>query len=321
MAEALHAVGQAFARLGLPDPRLEGTHYVFCLKTLFKAWADEDPAPSRVWPVNITILRALVASLSQATNQLRAQAILDLCTLAFYFLCRPREYALSPATDRGRSKPFHLADTTFSSPTIQRIPANAGSWNDVQHGTHVSLTYTDQKNCTRGEALGHGISGDATLCPVRAIQRRVHHLLHHHASSDCPLYRYYDSSQRPHNVTTREVTLELHRAAAAVYHITHIPPERIEAYSLRSGGATALLISGVDQTAICALGRWKSDAIFLYLRTQPSRLTSNYSRTMLEHGQYSFSPSVASYNDKDLLPLEAPVYLASALQATDSLPP
>ena len=56
VAEALHAVGQAFTRLGLPDPRLEGTHYVFCLKTLFKAWADEDPTPSRVWPVNITIL-------------------------------------------------------------------------------------------------------------------------------------------------------------------------------------------------------------------------------------------------------------------------
>ena len=85
--EALRAVGQAFARLGLPDPRLEGTHYVFRLKTLFKAWADEDPAPSRVWPVNITILRALVESLSQAPAQSRAHAILDLCTLAFYFLC------------------------------------------------------------------------------------------------------------------------------------------------------------------------------------------------------------------------------------------
>ena len=54
--EALHAMGQAFTLLGLPDPRLEGTHYVFCLKTLFKAWADEDPAPSHVWPINITIL-------------------------------------------------------------------------------------------------------------------------------------------------------------------------------------------------------------------------------------------------------------------------
>ena len=138
-------MGQAFARLGLPDTWLDGTHYVFHLKSLFKAWADQDPAPSRVWPVNITILRALVDSLSQAPDCSRAQAILDLCILAFYFLCCPREYALSPATDHGRSQPFSLADTMFSHATNQRIPACAGSWNDVQQGTYVSLTYTDKK--------------------------------------------------------------------------------------------------------------------------------------------------------------------------------
>ena len=85
--EALRAVGQEFSRLGLPDPRLDGTHYVFRLKTLFKAWTDEDPTPSRVWPVNITILWALVACLSTNRDQARAQAILDLSTFAFFFLC------------------------------------------------------------------------------------------------------------------------------------------------------------------------------------------------------------------------------------------
>ena len=46
--EALRAVGQEFSQLGLPDPWLDGTRYVFRLKTLFKAWTDEDPTPSRV---------------------------------------------------------------------------------------------------------------------------------------------------------------------------------------------------------------------------------------------------------------------------------
>jgi hypothetical protein len=73
--------------LGIPDPRLDGTSYVFRLKTLFKAWADSDLAPSRVWPVNVTILRALVMFLSLKDNQPRAQTILDLCVIAFYFLC------------------------------------------------------------------------------------------------------------------------------------------------------------------------------------------------------------------------------------------
>jgi hypothetical protein len=208
-------------------------------------------------------------------------------------------------------------DATFSSPLVQRAPACDGSLNDVQQGTYVSLTYTDQKNATRGEALGHGLSGDPVLCPVLAARRRVLHLREHNASPTCPLYRYYDSTNRSHDVTTRDITSELRRAATAVFHLTNIPPDRIEAYSLRSGGATALLVSGVDETAIRALGRWKSDAIFLYLRTQPSRLTSNYSRSMLSHGQYTFSPSATDYDDKDLLPREAPDSLATTLRAVD----
>ena len=69
MEEALRAMGQEFSRLGLPDPRLDGPRYVFWLKTLFKAWTNEDPTPSQVWPVNITILRALVTCLSTDHNQ------------------------------------------------------------------------------------------------------------------------------------------------------------------------------------------------------------------------------------------------------------
>jgi hypothetical protein len=296
---------------------LDGTRYVFRLRTLYKAWADDDPAPTRVWPVTITILRALAAIHQTHPHQPRSEAITDLATIGFYFLCRPGEYALSPATDRGRSKPFCLRDTTFSSPTIQRAAAATCSLNDVQGGTYVSLTYTDQKNATRGEALGHGRSGDASLCPVRAAQRRVLHLRQHHAPPDCPLYRYFDDTGSPHDVTTGHITSALRAASAAVEHVTNIPPSRVVAYSLRSGGATALLVSGIDETAIRALGRWKSNAIFLYLRTQASTLTANYSRHMLHHGQYSFSPATTQYDDRDLLPLQAPAYLANALNAAD----
>jgi hypothetical protein len=100
-------VGQEFARLGLPDPRMDGPKYAYRLGSLFKAWDDEDPAPSRVWPVNVTILRALLAAwMARHPAQCRAEALLDLCVIAFYFLCRPGEYALSGSTDRGPSKPF-----------------------------------------------------------------------------------------------------------------------------------------------------------------------------------------------------------------------
>ena len=73
--------------------------------------------------------------------------------------------------------------------------------------------------------------------------------------------------------------------------------------------------------AICTLGHWKANAIFLYLWTQHSCLTSNFSCTMLQHGQYNFSPTADTYADKDLLPLEAPTCLTTTLQATDIIPP
>lgn len=243
---------------------------------------------------------------------------MDLCTIGFYFLCRPGEYALSRASDRGRSNPFRLCDTTFSSTAVQRAPAATCPLHDVQAGVYITLTYTDQKNATRGEALGHGASGDPVLCPVRAGQRRVLHLRGYSAPADCPLHTYYTAADTPHHVTTAEITNELRAAAADVQHITHIPPDRIQAYSLRSGGATSLLVSGVDETAIRALGCWKSDAIFLYLRAQASNLTAGYSRNMLHHGQFTFSPSTELYADCDLLPLQASPLLVATLHACDA---
>ena len=133
---------------------------------------------------------------------------------------------------------------------------------------------------------------------------------------DTPLYTFYDRHGRTCHITTTEITHELRAAAATIQHITNIPPDQIEAYGLRSGSATTLLISGVDQTAIRALGRWKSDAIFLYLCTQASSLTTGYAHKMLAHGQYSFSPSADAYADHDLLPLQAPRYLSDALHAS-----
>jgi hypothetical protein len=135
------------------------------------------------------------------------------------------------------------------------------------------------------------------------------------------LHHYFDTTGNPCDITTGDITTALRAAAALVQHITNIPPDCVVAYSLRSGGATALLVSGVDETAIRALGRWKSDAIFLYLRTQASNLTANYARHMFHHGQYSFSPSTDQYNDKDLLPLQAPAYLADTLSTADQETP
>ena len=71
---------------------------------------------------------------------------------------------------------------------------------------------------------------------------------------------------------------------------TGILAKKVTARSLRPGGATALLCANAGTEAIMLLGRWKSDAMFRYLRVQAT--TSTHSQLMLDAGNFTFTPSV-----------------------------
>lgn len=315
VAEALRAVGQRFTELDIPDPRLLSSGKLQPrLKSLLDSFENADPAPSRVWPVNITILQALKTILDSWQDQAQATAILDLSIIAFFFLCRPGEYALTSKSEPGRSSPFRLENVRFTHATKHGFSAVTSSLNDVQAATYVALTYTDQKNATRDESIGHASTTHAFLDPVQATRRRVLHLRAHFAEPAAPLHRYYDSRNKPFDITTTQIGQLLRQAAKSVQHITGIPPDRIQAYSLRSGGATALLCAKVDQTVIQLIGRWKSDAMFRYLRTQAMPVTNHTAHLMLSSGTYTFAPTAANEPDPpDLLPEQTPPAILQAL--------
>ena len=63
----------------------------------------------------------------------------------------------------------------------------------------------------------------------------------------------------------------------------------ITAQSLRSGGATALMCANIDTRVIQLLGRWQSDAMLTYLRTQAFNNHGNFSTKMLSGGTFGFS--------------------------------
>ena len=318
---ALQAVGERFSELGGADPRLPNRKDLSPrLKGLYKFFRNEDPPSSRIWPVCLRILQALQLQLQGHPDQAFAGALLDMTIIAFYFLCRPGEYAISSNTDTGRSTPFRLADVQFASSGHCNIPATTGSLNDVNRADYVSLTFTDQKNAVRGEAIGHHCNGEPTFSPVKAVRRRVLHLRMHNAPPTTPLHTYYPLDRvkgpQPRSISTKDITYHLRLAADAVKHITGIPPDRIQAYSLRSGGATALLCANVDKETIQLIGRWKSDAMFRYLRTQAKELSRNHSKQMFAHGHYTFGPTSAATSTTaythDLLPREAPPAVVAA---------
>ena len=251
VSKALLAVGKGIQQLVDEDPRkLSGSDKLhWRLADLLKAFKRFDPPSERRWPVNATILQAMLELHAPPKwSAERFAAAKDLATMAYFFLLRPIEYSsttkASPKTtdsattdsasatnpgDRLQPDPtltraFTLQDAYFSHASRQHIPATTSDLNDVERATFVSLYFTDQKNGQKGEYASQSTSGVPTLCPVHATRNRVQHLLAHSAPPDTALYQYYGPDNKLHNVTSRDITHILRLAAKKVESITGIPP-------------------------------------------------------------------------------------------------
>jgi len=285
VADALSDIGKTITELGLPDPRkTAGGSIKQPLKQLQVGMAKQDPPPRRIKPVTLTILRQAVEMAQLKSEWDRELA--NILVIAFYFLCRPGEYAQLRVVTR--STPFRLCDVEFYC-GLQLRPAHTAPLNDLMGNDFGQLTFNDQKNAVRGEKSGHGLSTDPLICPVRALERRCLHLRRSGAPSTAALYTVNDG-KKIRNITTSHITTALRRAAASVQHITGIDPLDIQARSLRSGGATALLCARIDPYVIQMLGRWKGESMIKYLHVHALSTQSNFAKQMLDNGDFTLIP-------------------------------
>lgn len=210
-------------------------------------------------------------------------ALMDMMWIAFFFLLRPGEY-LQPAVD---SHPFRLQDVRLYKASTP-LNLSTCSSTDIEHATFVSLTFTTQKNGTRGELIGHGLSGAPIACPVRAVARRVLYLRQYNAPFSTPLCAV-GAALLP--IVPSQLTQLLRTAVISTIDPIGISPTDINAKSLRSTGAMALLNRDVDHDNIQLIGRWKSDSMLRYLHVQAHDLMSGYSSVMLQGGDFKLIPS------------------------------
>ena len=324
---ALGDVGALFTELGQPDPRLADgqRHYVGPLKSWLVALHKEDPASTTVMPCSLAIIQELYRTEPRTSLERHTR---DLITVAFFFLNRPGEILHTNATDSGRSAPFRLEDVSFLRPVSRsdRLCAvrslGYGILNDVKRQRHraANLTYTDQKNCRKGEHVAHGLSGDDHVCPVRALERIVARLLEAGAPLDAPLCRHYTGKKgrnKYKTVTSAMATTMLRKAAAAVQDLTGISPARISARSLRPGGATALLCAGQSPDTISLVGRWRSEAVLRYLRAQATPVAQKFASLMLNHGTFTYLHQLSAVPEFPGVPTNAPVLLREKFDPSD----
>ena len=274
-------IGQTFLHVGANDPRLNSAHSIdFRLQRTLKAWKNGDPAPDRVKPIPIQVIRR-IAFLAQSSPDPTLAAAADMIIIAFFYLLRPGEY-----TDNDKT-PFRLEDVQlFIGDT--RINLTTAPTEQARQARFASLTFTNQKNGVRGEVIGLACSGDPYLCPVQAIIRRVLYLRHHSAPSQTPLARVFYTTTR---VTASLLTTCIRDSVSHLGPSLGFLPQDVSARCLRAAGATALLLAKVDPDVIRLIGRWRSDEMLRYLHVQAYPLMKDYSRQMLSAGMYSLIPN------------------------------
>jgi hypothetical protein len=135
-----------------------------------KGYAKFDDDPTRVKPIPIPLLHE-ATRLATVDGSATALAVSDMLWIAFFFLLRPGEYT-KPASD---SHPFRLCDVKLwlNSTPVHVKNTDAAT---LLQCTFVSLTFSTQKNGTRGEIIGHGRSNNPNACPVHGIACRIIYL-------------------------------------------------------------------------------------------------------------------------------------------------
>jgi len=283
---ALRTIGQAFASLGCPDPRLQPSGKLdLRLSRQLSAYKKQDPPPTRVKPIPFPIITHATA-LCQLANTPAGHAIADMLLLGFYFLLRPGEYAY---TDNPDAAPFRLCDVHLLIHN-RRIHYAQATSQELSRVNYVALEFTTQKNGVRGELVGLGLSGHPVWCPVKTLVRRVSQLKTFNAPPTTPIYSYF--RQRWQRIDTSLLTTYLRNAVTTLGDRYGIRSNEGSVRSLQASGAMALLCARVDTDMIRLLGRWRSDEMLRYLHVQSFPLVAPLAHQMLQHGSFIMIPNL-----------------------------
>ena len=108
---------------------------------------------------------------------------------------------------------------------------------------------------------------------------------------DAPLARSKTHRGRWTNVNPTMITAHL-KATVKLLKGTHLgfTYKDVYARSLWAAGTMALLCSGVNTGIISLIGRWRSDKMLRYLHVQAEPIIRNYSKLMINHGNYNLLP-------------------------------
>ena len=240
---------------GLPDPALASfARLVYVLKGVRRTGLPRR-RPNRL-PITPEILRQIYRLWSREPRQLNRTMLWAAFCLGFFGFMRAGEFTCPSleSFNQGMLSPRDVSVDSHSAPTHLAV--------------HLRQSKTDPFGA--GSTLHLGATGDH-LCPVVAMLA----YLAIRPQSPGPLFLFQDGS-----TLSRPKLIQSLRGALAA---AGIDDSRFSGHSFRIGAATTAARAGLSDSLIQTLGRWKSSAFLLYIRTPVHHLTAVSASLTCDH--------------------------------------
>ena len=256
------------------------------IKRQLEGYRRDDPPPVPQLAVPITVPE-YCCEVGLASTSAKIQATGDLIIIAFYYLLRCGEYTAPRLVKRSdgswqratRTKQFTVNDIGFW--RNGRMLRRTSPLSLLLQADSATLKITNKQNGKMGQTIHHE-TFSSPLSPIKALARRVNHILSNGGSPISLLSEYYEAPlQSFFTVTPLDLITSLRLAVAALkLDEAGIDPMLIGVHSLRAGGAMALKLNGVSDTIIMKMGRWSSLTFLMYIHNQIGHLSTDLSAKM-----------------------------------------
>jgi len=224
----------------------------------------------------------------------KEQTVGDFGLIAFYYLLRVGEYTYHKPSENRRTKQFRLQDVSLWHHNTLLSPALPIKYL-LAHCTAATLNISNQKNGVRSQTI-HQEAINTFSCPIRAIIRRVKHILHHTTNPNIILSTCFNKKYPIGRcITATLINTAVKQSTGYLGLEQHgLHKNHVGSHSLRAGGAMAMHLNGISDNTIKKMGRWSSDTFLMYIHEQISAFSKGISQKMSTNVQFhniAFQPS------------------------------
>ena len=166
------------------------------------------------------------------------KAIADLCTGAIFFCMRSCKYSKVPCQEDKKTKLLCLRNLRF----FKNNKLLDQQLDEIENATLISITFEDQKNREKNQAINLHRSKDSLLCPIKAWSKVVKRVRSYNGSSKDSPVNSFQLNNKPYRITNNNITQAL-RASVDRMSNTHnlgFTSKDVGTHSICLGGAMAM---------------------------------------------------------------------------------